>query len=108
MANFPVSKEHYIPAIDDDYEVKVDMGNSGNHQIAVRVIGPITTGTLTISARAPGSGVFEIVPDAVIDLTAPVTVLFTFSASHYNFNLASVTGAGSGTQVVITDTPLEL
>jgi hypothetical protein len=108
MANYPVSKEHYIPAANGDYPKKVDMGSWGNHQVAVKVLGSLTTGTLSISAKAPGSNTFELVPDGVVDLTAPTTVLFTFSAYEYNFNLTSVTGATAGSQVVITDIPLEL
>ena len=108
MANHPVSKEHYIPATAGDHAKEVQMGGWGNHQFGIKVVGPLTTGTLTISAKAPGSGVFELVPDGVIDLAAITSLLFTFVASDYNFNLASLTGETAGTQIVITDIPMEL
>lgn len=108
MANTQASEEHYIPAANDDYPKDVKMAYWGNHQFGIKVIGPLTTGTLTISAKSPGSEVFELVPDGVIDLTAITSLLFTFVAAEYNFNLASVTGATTGTQIVITDIPMEL
>lgn len=106
MNNNPVSKEHLIPAANGAYERSVNMGSWGNHQLGIKVLGSVSTGTLTVKAKAPGSDVFEIVPDGVIDLTAITTVLFTFVAAEYEFTLASVTGATSGAQVVVTDIPM--
>ena len=108
MKGNQVSAKHYIAAVNGDHESAVKMGYWGNHQLGFKVVGPLTTGTLTISAKAPGSSVFELVPDGVIDLTATTSLLFTFVAAEYNFNLASVTGETTGTQIVITDIPMEL
>ena len=108
MANTHQSKEHYILAVDGDIEGEVNMGYWGNHQFGIRTIGSFTTGTLTLSAKSPGSEVFELIPDGVIDLAAETSLLFTFCATDYNFNLTNVTGAAPGTQIVITDIPLEL
>ena len=108
MKGNQVSKKYYIPAVNDDTPVNVNMGYWGNHQFGIRIIGSLTTGTLTISAKAPGSEVFELVPDGVIDLTAITSLLFTFVASEYNFNLANVTGASTAAQILITDIPMEL
>lgn len=108
MTNNQVSEEHYIPAVNGDHFSDVKMACWGNHQFGIKVVGPLTTGTLTISARSPGCEVFELVPDGVIDLTAITSLLFTFVAAEYNFNLTNVTGSTSGTQIVITDIPMEL
>lgn len=108
MANNQASEEHYIPAVNGDHSSAVKMAYWGNHQFGIKVAGPLTTGTLTISARSPGSEVFELVPDGAIDLTAITSLLFTFVAAEYNFNLTGVTGSTDGTQIVITDIPMEL
>tara|TARA_R100000951_G_scaffold61620_1_gene51775 strand:+ start:5953 stop:6279 length:327 start_codon:yes stop_codon:yes gene_type:complete len=108
MGKNQVSQEHYIPAVNGDHPSEVTMAYCGNHQHGIKVLGPLTTGTLTISAKSPGGSGFELVPDGAIDLTAITSLLFTFVAAEYNFNLTNVTGSTTGTQIVITDIPMEL
>lgn len=108
MENSQVSERYYIPAIDGDYVEDVGMANWGNHQLGIKVLGSLTTGTLTISAKSVGGESFELVPSGVIDLTDINTPLFKFAASEYNFNLSDITGASTGARVVITDIPVEV
>ena len=77
--------------------------NSSMHQLAVKGNGTIA-GTLTILARGVGSTVFEPVPDGLIDLAAPTTVLFQFALAEYQFQLAGF--AGTAQQLTITDSPV--
>lgn len=102
------SKEYYIPAIDGDYQEGCIMGFHGNHQIAVSGVDGDFGGTLTITARAPGGKLFEPVADGVIDLAAIKTILFIFSVAEYKFTLSGVTGSVAGSQILITDIPLEI
>lgn len=108
MANKPASKEYYLSAVIGSEEGDSDMGDWGTHQVGVKVLGPLTAGTLTISARSPGGSVFELVPGGVVDLMSPVTVLFKFVVGSYKFDLSGITGESSSTQVVVTDIPIEL
>lgn len=100
--------EFYIPAIDGSYYGDCSMSTHGNHQLSVRPIGGGLSGELTVLARAPGSGEFEQIPDGTIDLSNPSSVMFMFSVAEYEFQLSGVAGATSGSQLLITDTPLEV
>lgn len=77
--------------------------DSFDHQLAFRIQGNPTGGTVTVSAKAEGSDTFEPIPDGVINLTSPQTVLFQFQAREYQF---VVSGSGVTTGfVVISDVP---
>ena len=108
MSSYPASKEHVIPAINGEYKVDCSMGFYGNHQLSIMGIGEDFGGTLTVTARSPGSKIFETVIDGIVDLSDIKTVLFTFAVSEYKFTLADLTGVGAGSQIRITDTPLEV
>ena len=76
------------------------------HTIAVAPKdGTMTAGTLTVSARAPGSTVFEAVPDGAIDLAAPKSVLFTFPVAEYKVELNDFTGTAD--TLLLQDTATE-
>ena len=75
----------------------------GNHVLGIKTEGTLTAGTLTIRVKAPGSSVFEIVPDGVIDLTNIKSVLFSFVVSQYEFTLSGIVGSD---QITITDSKL--
>ncbi|AFV51092.1 lower collar protein [Vibrio phage VPMS1] len=89
-------------------ETKVESRNEtlAYHAIAVAPKeGTATAGTVTVSARAPGSDVFEAIPDGAIDLSAPETVLFTFPVAEYKVVVSGF--AGTATTLLLQDTVAE-
>ncbi len=89
-------------------ETKVESRNEtlAYHAVAISAKeGTTTAGTVTLSARAPGSAVFEAIPDGVVDLSAPETVLFTFPVAEYKVVLAGF--AGTATTLLLQDTVAE-
>jgi len=60
------------------------------HQVSFEVNGSPTAGTIEIKAQSPDSQVYEAIPDGVIDLTAPQTLLYQFNTKLYQF---TVTGS---------------
>lgn len=98
-----------IPAVDGVYTSKADLNAKGivpGHQLTIGFDGTVTAGTLTIKAKGPGGTVFETIPDGLQDLTAPLSILFTFVATEYELTLAGFTG--TSTKITVTDAQVEL
>lgn len=81
-----------------------DKGGLQRH-IALEIFGNSPSGTMILTAKAPGSGVFEEIPDGTINLSAPTSVQVQGSISKINVNLAGVTGI---TSIIVTDTQRDL
>lgn len=62
---------------------------------------PVTTGTVTVSARAVGSNTFEAVPNGSISLASPQALQFLFICDALRFVLS---GADQSWRLKITDT----
>lgn len=58
------------------------------HQVSLEVDGSPTTGTIEIKAKAPGSSAFESIPDGIVNLSSPHTILFQFNVESYEFTLS--------------------
>lgn len=84
----------------DQVLVSREEGGLKRH-VAVEVFGGAPVGTLVLTAKAPGSAVFEAIPDGTIDLASPVSVQIEGAISEFNVNLAGVTGVDS---IIVTDT----
>ena len=93
MASFKIN------AVDGTYTRTLSTGKF--HQISVRPELGTMSGTLTINAKAPGSSVFETIPDNVIDLSATQTLIFSGAIEEYQFILSGF--SGSATTLIITD-----
>lgn len=77
-----------------------------NHVFGIQANGAVTSGSIdSISARAPGSGVFESIPNSQKDLTNLTSLLFTFPAVEYQITISGYSGAA--TEIAITDTVVE-
>jgi hypothetical protein len=87
-------------ALTNQVLVSKDKGGLQRH-IAVEAFGSSPVGTLVLTAKAPGSGVFEAIPDGTIDLSAPTSVQVQGAISEINVNLAGVTGID---QIIVADT----
>ena len=75
-----------------DHKVIASDSNDFNHDLAIRARGSAPVGIVTITARKPGSDVFESIPDAVIDLSAPFTVQFQGAVAEFNFSISGISG----------------
>ncbi len=71
------------------------------HDVALRVNGNSPSGTLTLTARKPGSTVFELIPDGTFDLSNLNSVQFTGAVSEYR---ATISGLTNVTTLYLTDT----
>lgn len=71
------------------------------HDVALMVNGDSPSGTLTLTARKPGSQVFESIPDATFDLSDLNTVQFTGAVSEYRATISGISGV---TSLYLTDT----
>lgn len=100
----------YIPLASGQFDTGTNLvtqigqfNKSLNHQLSFSVSAdnpPVTSGSLTVQVKAPGSSVFEDVPNGVIDLSDIKTVLFQFKASAYRFTVSGTTESGT---IAITD-----
>ena len=88
-----------ITAVDGTYTRTLNTGKF--HQISVKPELGTMSGTLTVTAKAPGSAVFEDIPDGTIDLSATQTVIFSGAIEEYQFVLSGF--SGSATTLIITD-----
>ena len=89
-----------FPAINGTYTFKSGLESERLHDLAVDASN-VSVGSVAITARKPGSSVFEAVPDSPIDLSAPHSILFEGTVEEYKFVLTGVAGAGP---IEFTDT----
>lgn len=92
-----------IPFEDGTYLRKFSSPRDKQHDVALDLT-DVTSGTLTIRARKPGSTYFESVPDGVIDLAAPHSVTFVGAVREYEFTLASAVGTTAVLEITDTST----
>lgn len=86
--------KYLVPLANGVYESQNvrSIGKSNNsyyHQVSFEIDGSPTTGTIEIKARSPESQTYEVIPDGVIDLTAPQTLLFQFNTDEFQFTVAA-------------------
>lgn len=100
----------YVPLANGVYESQSLQRVGGDnltyyHQVSFQVInGNPTTGTVEIKARSFGSDLYESIPDGLIDLTAPQTLLFQFNVEAFQF---TVTGSDvSEGNILVNDNEL--
>jgi len=87
-----------LPAADGVVVVTNTRPRHKFHDIAVK---GNKTGTLTIRGKKVGSDMFEDIPDAVITLSAPLSVQVEGVIGEFEFTLAGVTGTDV---IIVTDT----
>lgn len=77
-------------------------GQSGElyHDVAIRANGS-PAGQLVLTARKPGSDIFEDIPDGTFDLSAITSIQFTGGVTEYK---AEITGISGVTSLKLTDT----
>lgn len=94
---------YIIPIQDGTYNTESGGGvrtigkltSSSSHQLSFSYSGATpAAGTLQVFAKADGCDVYEPLPDGAIDLTAPLSLLFTFRLKDYQFVLSGVSGSG--------------
>lgn len=98
-----------IAAANGTYTHKVDVANKGiqaGHQVTVSLDGTATAGTISISAKGVEGGDFEAIPDGTLDLTALLSLQFTFVTTEFQFVVSGFTG--TATEIVINDTVVGL
>tara|TARA_R110000782_G_scaffold8558_1_gene27908 strand:+ start:388 stop:684 length:297 start_codon:yes stop_codon:yes gene_type:complete len=78
-----------------------NQGGESHHDVAIRADGAAQSGTITITARKPGSTVFESIPDATLSLSALKTIQFTGAVTEYKVNISLLSGV---TSLYLTDT----
>ena len=109
MANRATPERLTVPLVDGTYNRLIKRNAiKASHCLSFDIRGALSAGTMVITAKAPGSSVFEEIPNGTIDLTALTTVLMTFPVSEYKFVVSSMAGSAADNQVIVTDTPLEL
>ena len=86
-----------LPIVDGTTTVVNPNPHRKYHQLGVASDG---AGTLTVTARATGSTLFESVPDGAFDLAAPISSQFFGSVDAYSFTLSGVAGP---TYIHVTD-----
>lgn len=100
---------YVVPLVDGAYEKQTGLtGLNSNHCLGFSVRGSLTTGTVTIKAKSPGSDVFESIPDGVVDLANIHTVLFIFPVAAYQITLSDLSGEAVDGQLTVTDSIMEL
>lgn len=70
------------------------------HDVAIRAVGT-PVGTLVLTARKPGSQIFEAIPDGSFDLSALTSIQFTGAVTEYRADISGITGV---TSLYLTDT----
>lgn len=82
-----------VPLQNGEY-LSENVGKSGApnrtfyHQVSFEVVGSPTAGTIEIQAKSPASNTFETIPDGLINLASPETLLFQFNSIEYKFIIA--------------------
>lgn len=89
-----------LQATNGAQEFKSNQGGERFHDIAIRADGAAQTGSLVLTARKPGSTVFEAIPDGTFNLGALVTVQFTGAVTEYRATIAGLSGV---TSLYLTD-----
>jgi hypothetical protein len=74
------------------------------HDIAIRTSGTLPSGSLTLTARKPGSDSFEAIPDATFDLSALWTIQATGKIAEFQVLIDSLVNVES---ITITDITTE-
>jgi len=87
-----------LKPVDGTVEVRNKFPHHRFHDIAVK---GNKTGTLTIRGKKIGGSVFEDIPDGVITLSAPLSIMVEGVIEYYEFTLAGVTGTD---EVIVSDT----
>ena len=90
-----------IPFTDGTHKVPFSSHYAKDHNLAFN-LNNVTSGTLSVRARKPGSSFFETIPNGVINLSNPSSISFTGAVQEYEFTLDS--SVGTATYIVITDT----
>ncbi len=90
-----------LTASNGEQLIKSNQGGEMYHDVAIRVNGSSPAGTLVLTARKPGSAVFESIPDGTFDLSNLNTVQFTGAVTEYK---ATITGLADTTSIYLTDT----
>jgi hypothetical protein len=78
-----------------------NQGGERHHDVAIRVNGGAIAGTLTLTARKPGSTIFESITDGVFDLAALSTIQFDGAVTEYKVVISGMSGVLS---IYLTDT----
>lgn len=71
------------------------------HDVAIRANGSGQSGTLVLTARKPGSDIFEDIPDGTFDLSALTSIQFTGAVTEYRATISGISGV---TSINLTDT----
>jgi hypothetical protein len=90
-----------LKAEDGAQDFKSNQGGEMYHDVAIRVNGSSPAGTLVLTARKPGSTVFETIPDGTFDLSGLFTVQFIGAVTEYRATISSLSGV---TSIYLTDT----
>ena len=101
MASYTIpttSLSHVVDCMDSKH---------ASHQMAFKLNGSVTAGTLKVEAKSPGDDSYRAIPDCdAIDLKDPIPRLFTYGVNQYKFTVSGF--AGDAKQIYITDTLLEV
>ena len=98
-----VGGEYKFLATDGDYDFEADSRKTGHQMSATFAGGNPTGGTLTVSAKAPGStGFIEVSVFNSVSVTSPIAIMFSGSVSEFRFTTASITNS-TGVTVIDTD-----
>lgn len=89
-----------IPAVNGTYQIKTNTLDERFHDLAVNTKN-VSAGSITITARKHGANYFEALPDNVVNLASPHSILFEGTVVEYKFVLTGVAGAGP---IEFTDT----
>jgi len=83
----------YILAPEDGVqEIQSDQHGDLYHDLSIYVEGSSPAGSLTLTAKKPGSSVFEAIPDGVFDLSSLNSIQFTGAVAVYQATIASLSG----------------
>jgi len=93
--------EYKLNPVNGDQFIVSNQAGQLYHHIAIRVNGTNPSGTVTVEGRAAGSDVYESIPDAIFDLSALATVLFTGCVVEFKVTIQSISGVSS---LILTDT----
>jgi hypothetical protein len=74
------------------------------HDISIRVSGLTPSGSLTLTARKPGSDNFESIPDSIFDLSGLWTVQATGKIAEFK---VLIDGLANAESITITDITTE-
>ena len=87
--------------VDGDQVFQSNQKGELYHDVAFRANGSSPTGTIVLSARKPGSKVFEAIPDGTFDLNSLASVQFTGAVKEYKATISGISGVNT---IHMTDT----